>query len=134
MEKEFKLIGTFQYSAEAQIIKGKLEFEGIEVYIRDNNTIDSNPLYSQAIGGVKLYVVEENVEKANQILSTISEFSLDDNNKLIKCPKCGAEQIEMYTSIKDIKSLLSFIFSSLFALLPFHAKHKYKCQNCKNEF
>lgn len=130
----FTLIGRFQYSSEATIYKGKIESEGIEVYMRDTATVDANPLYSNAIGGVKLYVKNEDAEKAIQILSHISEFSLDDNNQLIKCPNCSAEQIQMMTSIKDIKSLLAFIFSALISIYPFHTKHKYKCQNCKFEF
>jgi len=52
----FTLIGRFQYSSEATIYKGKIESEGIEVYMRDTATVDANPLYSNAIGGVKLYV------------------------------------------------------------------------------
>ena len=43
MEEKFVLIGRYQYSSEAQIIKGKLEFEGIKVYVRDIVTIDANP-------------------------------------------------------------------------------------------
>lgn len=135
MEDSFTLIGRFQYSSEAIIYKGKLESEGIEVFMRDNNTVDSNPLYSNAVGGVKLFVKDVDFEKANAILSQISNYSLDDNNQLIKCPKCNAQQIEMITSIKDLKSLLSFIFSLLFVTItPINAKHKYKCQNCKFEF
>ncbi len=135
MEDSFTLIGRFQYSSEALIYKGKLESEGIMVFMRDNNTIDTNPLYSNAIGGVKLFVKDKDVVNANSILSQISNYSLDDNNKLIKCPKCDVEQIEMVTSIKDIKSFLSFIFSLLFvAITPINVKHKYKCNNCKFEF
>jgi len=110
MEDEFVLIGRFQYSAEAQIIKGKLEFEGISVYVRDNNTIDANPLYSNAIGGVKLYVNKDDEVRTQSILSKISQYSLDDNDELVKCPKCGSQTVEMYTSIKDLKSFLFFFF------------------------
>ena len=130
----FTLIGRFQYSSEAMIYKGKLESEGIEVFIRDGATIDANPLYSNAVGGVKLYVNNEDADAANQILSQISAFSLEDNNQIIKCPNCVAKKIEMMTSIKDIKSLLAFVFSALISIYPFHTKHKYKCQSCKFEF
>lgn len=134
MEDEFVLIGRFQYSAEAQIIKGKLEFEGISVYVRDNNTIDANPLYSNAIGGVKLYVNKDDEVRTQSILSKISQYSLDDNDELVKCPKCGSQTVEMYTSIRDLKSFLFFLFSMLLILLPFYTKYKYKCQNCNQEF
>ncbi|MBY0487850.1 MAG: DUF2007 domain-containing protein [Flavobacteriaceae bacterium] len=134
MEEQFQLIGRYQYSSEAIIYKGKLESEGIEVYIRDNNIVDSNPLYSNAVGGIKLFVKNEDVAKAQIILSEVSQYSLDDNNQLIKCPKCNAEQVDMVTSIKDVKSFLAFLFSVLIIFIPFYSKYKYKCQSCKFEF
>ena len=111
-----------------------MESEGIEVYISDNNIVDSNPLYSNAVGGIKLFVKEEDLEKAQLILSEVSKYSIDENNLLIKCPKCNAEQVDMVTSIKDIKSFLAFLFSVLIVIMPFYSKYKYKCQSCKFEF
>ena len=133
-ESTFQKIATFQYSSEAIIFKGKLESEGIEVFMRDNNTVDSNPLYSNAVRGVKLFVKKDDFEKATDIFLNISQYSLDDNEKLRKCPKCGAEQIDMVTSIKDLKSFLVFLFSVFLVAIPFYSKHKYKCDNCKFEF
>ncbi len=132
MEDSFTLITRFQYSSEALIYKGKLESEGIEVFMRDINTIDSNPLYSNAIGGVKLFVRNEDVEKANAILSQISDYSYDDNNLLIKCPNCSSEVVTMETSIRSWKTLVNVIVLGFLALL--FEKHNYKCQNCKFEF
>ncbi|MGV9004757.1 DUF2007 domain-containing protein [Flavobacterium sp.] len=134
MEEDFVLVGRFQYSSEAQIIKGKLEFEGIKVFFRDNITIDANPLYSNAIGGVKLFVNTENEVRAQLILASISPYSLDENNELLKCPECGSQTSEMYTSIRDLKSFLAYLISMAVVLLPFHTKHKYRCGNCKHEF
>lgn len=135
MEKSlFTLIGRFQYSSEAIIYQGKLESEGIEVFMRDIAIVDANPIYSNAVGGIKIYVKNEDADAAKKIMAQISEFSLDDNNQFIKCPNCGAEKIEMMTSVKDIKSLLAFVFSALISIYPFHTKHKYKCQSCKFEF
>ncbi|MFV8322016.1 DUF2007 domain-containing protein [Flavobacterium sp. LB3P21] len=133
-ENTFQKIATFQYSSEAIIFKGKLESEGIEVFMRDNNTVDSNPLYSNAVGGVKLFVKNDDFEKATDIFSNISQYSLDDNEKLKKCPKCGAEQIDLVTSIKDLKSFLVFLLSLFLVALPFYSTHKFKCDNCKFEF
>ncbi|MFT7164881.1 MAG: putative RNA-binding Zn-ribbon protein involved in translation (DUF1610 family) [Flavobacterium sp.] len=134
MEEKYILVGRYQYTSEALIYKGKLESEGVDVFIRDNNTVDANPLYSNAIGGVKLFVNREDEKKTYSILSQISEFSLDENNQLMKCPKCGAEEIDMITSVKDIRSLILFMFSMLLVLLPFYSKHKYKCRMCNFEF
>lgn len=134
MEEQFQIVGRYQYSSEALIFKGKLESEGIEVYIRDNNIVDSNPLYSNAVGGIKLFVKSEDFEKAQLVFSDVSQYSINENNQLIKCPKCNAEQVEMVTSIKDIRSFLAFLFSVLVVYMPFYSKHKYKCQSCKFEF
>jgi DNA-directed RNA polymerase subunit RPC12/RpoP len=135
MEKSvFKLIRRYQYSSEAIIFKGKLESEGISVFIRDNNTVDTYPLYSNAVGGVKLFVKNDDFIKANEILSQVSEYSLDEMNQLVNCPKCNGKQIKMITSIKDIKTLIAFIFSMLFVLMPFYSKHTYRCNTCSFEF
>ena len=75
-EITFQKIATFQYSSEALILKGKLESEGIEVFMRDNVTIDTDPLVSNAIGGVKLFVRSEDLGKAQGILSEISRIRL----------------------------------------------------------
>ncbi|GIZ09931.1 DUF2007 domain-containing protein [Flavobacterium sp. UMI-01] len=134
MKNRFLLLNSYLYSSEALIFKGKLESEGIDVFIRDSNTVDSNPLYSHAIGGVKLFVKKEDFNTAKQILTEISNFSLDDSNNLVKCPKCGAKKAILISSIKDTKSMLSFIVSFFLGSMSFYVKQKYQCTKCKNEF
>jgi len=133
-ETKFKEIANYQYSSEALIFKGKLESEGIEVYLKDNHIIDANPLYSTAVGGVKLLVSEQDYAKAKEILTQVSEYSLNDQNELMKCPKCGTPQINMVTSIKSFKSLFVYVISILIGFIPFYSKHKYKCNSCNFEF
>lgn len=136
MEKEtqFQLLRRFQYSSEAIIYQGKLESQGVEVFLRDNHVVDTNPLYSNAVGGVKLFVKTEDVIKANEILQEVSLFSLDDHHKLVQCPNCGATQADMVTSIGTIKMLIAYFISILLLALPFITRHKYKCAHCKHEF
>lgn len=134
IEDKFTLLRRFQYSSEAIIYQGKLESQGIEVFLRDITIIDSNPLYSNAVGGIKLFVKTEDVIKASEILNDVSLFSVDDDNKPIKCPKCGAEKNDLVTSIKDWKSFFAFILAWVITTFPVYSKHKYKCQICKYEF
>ncbi len=131
-EAKFTLVRRFQYSSEAIIYQGKLESQGIDVYLRDNNIVDSNPLYSNAVGGVKLFVKTEDFDKANEILGDVSLYSVDDESQPLKCPQCGAEQVEMETSIDGIKSFFQVAILGAFA--QFFSKHKYKCESCKFEF
>ena len=134
MTPTFKTIAKFQYSSEAQIIKGRLEAEGIQVFLMDEFTIDTDPLVSNAIGGVKLKVLTDQALKAQHIISSINQYSLDDDGKEITCPKCQSTKIEFFSTIRDKKSFFWFIFGFLFSALPFYAKHKYKCEDCSNEF
>ena len=52
MRNEFYTITSSTYSADIQILRGKLESEGIPVFLKDENTINTDPLISDAIGGV----------------------------------------------------------------------------------
>ena len=136
MENEiFRKIATFQYSSEAFIVKGKLESAGIEVFMFDNFTIDADPIISNAVGGVKLFVKTEDFEKAGLELGDISRYSIDDSGKLMVCPKCGSDKIDLLSTVKDLKSFFSFIFSTLITVtMPFYTKYKYKCDACGFEF
>ncbi|MDA0178114.1 putative signal transducing protein [Mesoflavibacter profundi] len=134
MSTTFKTIAKFQYSAEAQIIKGRLESEGIEVFLSDHLTIDTDPLVSNAIGGVKLKVLAKDALKAQHILETINKYSVDDNGNAIQCPNCNSSKVAMFSTIKDFKSFFSFMVGFLFGTLPFYAKDKYRCNDCKTEF
>ena len=76
-EEKFKFIRRFQYSSEAVIYQGKLESQGIEVFLRDQNLIDST-MYSNLFGGIKMYVKTEDFQRANEILNDVNLFSVDD--------------------------------------------------------
>ncbi len=134
MKDSFVTIATFQYSYEAHIIRGKLESEGIKVYMADNITIDTDPLMSNAIGGVKLKVLKAQEKKAREVLKTINKYSLDNEGNPIKCPKCGSKKVDFLSTIKDFKSLIIYLLGLVFFTLPFYTKYKYRCENCKTEF
>lgn len=134
MSDTFKTIAVFQYSTEAQIVRGRLEAEGIQVYLSDDLTIDTNPLYSNLIGGVKLKVISNQVEEAEKVLSTIKKYSINDDGKSICCPNCKSEHIQLFSTIKDIKSFFAFIITFFVFVFPIYTKYKYKCEDCKTEF
>jgi transposase-like protein len=83
---------------------------------------------------VKLKVLSEDAQKAKEILRTIEKYSLDNDGNLVKCPECNSEHVQLFSTIKDLKSFLSFIFGFMIGTLPFYAKHKYRCEDCNTEF
>jgi DNA-directed RNA polymerase subunit RPC12/RpoP len=134
MKQSLIEIANYQFSSEAYLFKGKLESEGIEVFLQNENTINTDPLLSTALGGVKLFVNSEDVLQSRQILEAIPEYSLDDKGELLTCPNCGSQKIFMTTTIKDIKSFLAFIYGLITLSMPLFSKQKYKCENCNFEF
>ncbi len=123
-------IASYSYSSEAYIAKTKLESEGIDVFLFNENSINSDPLLSQAIGGVVLGVSSQDVMKAKNILERISKYSLNDFGNHIVCPNCNKEKVIMITKVKPMMFLVSLFFS----ILPFKQKTKYYCENCDHEF
>jgi hypothetical protein len=53
------------------IIKGRLEAEGIDCFIKDELTVQSNNLWSNALGGVKLQVSERHFDEALSLLTEL---------------------------------------------------------------
>ena len=134
MKETFKIVGKYQYTSEAQIIKGRLESEGIKVFLTDNFTIDTDPLVSNAIGGVKLKVLSKDEVAAREIIESIHKYSTDDAGNTIHCPQCKSHKIRLYSTINSFKSLAAFLVGFIFGTLPFHTRYKHKCEDCKTEF
>lgn len=131
---KFIQIANYQYTSEAYLIKGKLESEGVEVFLQNENTINTDPLLSNALGGVKLFVHSEDEQKSKHILDSIPKYSVNDKGESLSCPNCGSQYVNMVTTIRDIKSFLAFIYALFTLSMPIFAKQRYKCQNCKFEF
>ena len=70
-----------QYPQQAYIIKAHLESEGIECFIKDELTVQTNPLYSNAIGGIKLQVKEEDIPEATKILRSEGYLTERESNE-----------------------------------------------------
>ena len=62
-------IATFYNAFNMNVIKGRLEHEGIPAFAKDEHTVSVNPLYGGALGGIKLQVREEDVADAQRILN-----------------------------------------------------------------
>ena len=134
MEPQFTFLSSYTYSSEAQIFKGLLESNGIDVFLRDNHTVDADPLVSNAVGGVKLFVKTQDLDRAKTILSEVRQCSVDENGQPVKCPNCGAQKAEMVTSYKEKKTFFALIASFFLGGLPLYANHHYQCAECGSEF
>lgn len=121
MKDSFTTIAVFQYSAEAQIIKGRLEAENINVFLADEYTVDTDPLVSNAIGGVKLQVYTEQTEITKDIIRTIDASLLKEP---VLCSNCNSSNFSLRMNIKNL----------FLKLIPVSGKFEYSCADCSTNF
>ncbi len=129
-------IKTFENAVEAHLLRLKLENEGIQCFLVDENTVSLNPLFNIAIGGIKLRIDESDETKAKELIAEMENAAfLDDDEQIIACPKC--QSTDLYTnfkSMKGAKGVMSAIVSFLFMVFPIYYKSVYKCKACGHEF
>ena len=124
----FVVISKYSFPLDAHIAKASLESEGIPAYIADEHTINMQWLYSDALGGVRLYVLEEFETEAKAILALNFSEDVDSafEEKSETCPQCQSTNFANYTKGKK-PAFIVFIFLG-FPL--FFYKHGRKCTDC----
>lgn len=125
MREDYTILAVFEYSTEAQLVKSKLDSENIRTMLMDETTIDSDPLISQAIGGVKLLVFNQDLKKASEIYNDIRTYETDNKGNTIHCPNCNSTRI----LVADVQRKNFFHM-----LFPFFEPRKLICNDCKTIF
>lgn len=134
-------IAAFSHPLEAHIVRGRLETEGIESFITDENMV-TNWLFSTALGGVRIQVREDDAERARGILAdgpeeieweadedeeVEVEVEVDDGEEEPeRCPRCASTRIH-YEKFAKRPLFLSWLLLGF--PLPF-LKGEWVCQNC----
>lgn len=118
------IIATFTKVEEAHLAVSKLEGSGVDAWLRDEATASLYWLYSNAIGGVKVEVAEEDVERAREILDLPKETSL-----LLKCPGCGSERANLRQM--SLFSALALLFLNF--IVP-SRRQRVDCLDCGQSF
>jgi len=69
-DPEWVQIRNCAWVHEAHFVKSVLESEGIDVLIPDEHTLGLNPLYANALGGVRVMVRHADVKRATALLES----------------------------------------------------------------
>ncbi len=129
-------IKIFDDPIKARILKSKLENEGVNCFLFDENIVSINPLYNITVGGIKLKISEADAEKVRKIIAEVENTPLtNDENEPFNCPNCESSNlISGYKSMKGILGVIGAIISFLFMVFPIYYNIGYKCNDCGNEF
>ena len=70
--ESFKTIAIFNYQHETVVLKHLLEQENIPYFFENEMTLSVVPMYSAALGGIKLKVHPNDFEEVQQILDNLN--------------------------------------------------------------
>ena len=123
-------LDTFTNYIEANIIKGRLEEENINCWLRDENTVTIDPILTNAVGGIKLMVAEAQADRAVALLQQFRK----EKKALIKCPNCGSDNVEFVSTPRKPSNWLGAIAGFLLGDLAMPVDKVYHCFDCGKEF
>jgi predicted RNA-binding Zn-ribbon protein involved in translation (DUF1610 family) len=104
----------------------QLEAEGIRAYLQDEHTVTIDPILSNAVGGIKLLVYEEQAERAREIIETLEK---EYRNSFV-CPSCGSHKFHEVTDTKKAVNWLSAIITYLFGNYAVSVTKVFRCFDC----
>lgn len=91
-------VASYSQPLEARVALGRLEDEGIPVFLADENVVTMDWTWSNALGGVRLQVPENHAARAADILSAPAPFvepdPIEEADDEDRCPSCGSTQVE----------------------------------------
>ncbi|MDX1507028.1 MAG: DUF2007 domain-containing protein [Woeseiaceae bacterium] len=119
-------VDRYFHPTDAHIAAGKLESEGIPVFLLGINHASANWLLSNALGGIRLQVPEDCVVEAKQLLSEVTEVDEDSE----KCPRCGAANSSPMNNSRKVAFLAVHLFN---IPLPWQSRRRH-CDSCGKEW
>ncbi len=138
-------IKTYETYIAAQIVKGRLEDDGIECFLKDEESVTMYWLWSNALGGVKLQVKQEDETLAKNKIEIWEQEATEDsdtpaywednddeqlnpNNRV--CIHCGSKNTHKigYSKPSAAFTILLLGFPLLFR------SNKWHCFHCGEDF
>src|SRR4030095_11741204 len=98
-------VWSYENYVPAHIAMGRLKEEGIECWLKDENTVTIDPILANAVGGIKLMVDEQN---AREDWALLNKLQLEHKASLL-CPQCGSSNIELVSTPRKAVNWLSAI-------------------------
>lgn len=119
---------TCENTIEANLVKGRLENEGINCFLTNENFANLMPHYNRILGaGVQIMINETDLEKAVELLEL-------NKNKELYCPNCNSKNVKVSLGKNKFKKIFAIILS-LFSGVPFNNINSInRCADCKTEF
>jgi hypothetical protein len=118
-------VQSFDNYFNASIILTRLQSDGVECWLKDENTVTLDPMLSNAIGGIKIQVKKKDEARVIKLLrGYYIEYMLSAT-----CPQCGSNSFSQVTKPKA-SNYLTAVLTWLFTSYAVAAEYVYQCGNC----
>ena len=128
---DWLIVDSFIDVIHADIVRGRLEAEGIPAILGNRHLAAADWLYSQAMGGVQIMVPLEQITEAREIIAQIDAGEFADAHEALKeldtCNTCGT------VLLRKTAASWKFALFSLHLLLPIplpFRKNVFYCPQC----
>jgi hypothetical protein len=130
--RKLATVCRFRDMPEALLAKSVLESAGIECLLADANIIRTDWLWSNLVGGVKLRVLEEDLEEALHLLDQNAAEHVsapgDEDFQPPPCPRCRSLEVAL-DDLQDSQAAGSSIGAR-----PREGVPVWTCQSCGNQW
>ncbi|CAC9646907.1 hypothetical protein [uncultured Gammaproteobacteria bacterium] len=131
-------VESYNHPIDAYLAKGRLETEGIPVFLASEHHVWMNWSYAQALGGMQLRVSPQNLTAAQEILKMhnqgeyeplLNEIFPEIDTK--NCPNCNANS---YVSKFPLHRLFFTLVSFTVAVVLLSKRTLHTCQQCNHKW
>lgn len=135
----WSIVKTFTNPQDMYMVRAWLESEGVETMVQDELTAQVNNFYSGAIGGVKLWVRNTDLENTIELMKRGGYWSVYDETEKEEdwvwvkkgsypghCPFCQSDNIAKARNLSIVAVIVFFILGALFPLF----RSTWKCYDC----
>ena len=121
-------VATFDWINEAELARIFLEDNNIDVEIVDSQIAAADPLLANAVGGIKLKVINSDAEKAINLLVDYEKER--EANHTLWCPNCDSEDVEKI----ELHGLLKFLSVITMGIVAVVASKSFLCKKCGHKW
>ena len=133
----WSVVYTTVYPQDIYPAKNLLESEGITTFLKDELTAQVNNFYSTAIGGVKLLVHNDDLERSRELLVgggyiRPEDYQAQPEAEVVRtadrehCPYCGSAQISKKKETNPATVIIYFLIGLMVPIF----KKTWMCWDC----
>ncbi len=114
---------TVTWIGEADALCAQLEASGIKTFVPDQGAVTANPLYANALGGIRVQVHERDLPRARELLKDRLPVGAGG---MFECPACKSDAVRY----EKVSKRFAFLTLLLIGIPILWFKRRCVCESC----